>query len=117
MEFPELSSEIEKLAGVFSTETGQPVAKIRIIASPYRISPLGAHIDHQGGPVLGMTINAYTLLAYVPGIDDRVRLRSLNYPGRVSFRLSQPDENTGSFWGNYARGAALALKQAFSIQT
>ena len=116
MEFPELSSEKEKLAGIFATETGQAVEKIRIIASPYRVSPLGAHIDHQGGPVLGMTINAYTLLAYVPGTDDRVRLRSLNYPGRVSFRLSQPDENIGSFWGSYARGAALALKQAFSIQ-
>jgi galacturonokinase len=116
MEFPELAREKEKLSGILAAETGQAVKKIRIVASPYRISPLGAHIDHQGGPVLGMTINAYTLLAYVPATDDRVRLRSLNYPGRVSFRLSQPDENTGSFWGNYARGAALALKQAAAIQ-
>ncbi len=115
MEFPELAREKEKLLGIFAAETDQAPQKIRIIASPYRISPLGAHIDHQGGPVLGMTINAYTLLAYVPGRDDRVCLRSLNYPGRVNFRLSQPDENTGSFWGSYARGASLALKQAFSI--
>jgi galacturonokinase len=116
MEFSELDREKEKLSAIFAAETGQAAKKIRIIASPYRIAPLGAHIDHQGGPVLGMTINAYTLLAYVPKTDDRIRLRSLNYPGRVSFRLSSPDENTGSFWGSYARGAALALKQAFSIQ-
>ena len=116
MEFLELSSEKEKLAGIFASEMGLAVEKIHVVASPYRVSPLGAHIDHQGGPVLGMTINAYTLLAYVPRTDDRVHLRSLNYPGRVSFRLSQPNENTGSFWGNYVRGAALALKQLFSIK-
>ncbi len=116
MEFPELAGEKKRLAGIFAAESVLADQKIRIIASPYRISPLGAHIDHQGGPVLGMTINAYTLLAYVPATDDRVRLRSLNYPGSVSFRLSQPDENTGSFWGSYARGAALALMEAFSIQ-
>ena len=116
MEFSDLSKEKEKLSGLFSAETGQSVNKIRIIASPYRISPIGAHIDHQGGPVLGMTINAYTLLAYVPRTDEHVRIRSLNYPGRVSFRISQPSENTGSFWGNYAWGAARALRQVFSIQ-
>ena len=115
MEFPELSREKEQLSAIFAAQTGQAARKIRVVASPYRISPLGAHIDHQGGPVLGMTINAYTLLAYVPGRDDRVRLHSLNYPGHVNFHLSQPDENTGSFWGSYARGASLALKQAFSI--
>lgn len=116
MEFPELSREKEKLAGIFAAETGQAEEKIRVIASPYRISPLGAHIDHQGGPVLGMTINAYTLLAYAPSTYGHVRLRSMNYPGRVGFQLAQPEENTGCFWGSYARGAALALKQAFSIQ-
>ncbi len=116
MEFPELTSEKQKLAGRFAAEASHPIKNIRIIASPYRIAPIGAHIDHQGGPVLGMTINAYTLLAYAPGTDDRIRLRSLNYPGRVSFRLSQRVEHTGSFWGAYARGAALALKEAFGIR-
>jgi galactokinase len=116
MEFTELHVEKEKLTAIFAAELGGATQDIRVVASPYRVSPLGAHIDHQGGPVLGMTINAYTLLAYLPASDDGIRLRSLNYPGRVSFRLSRPDENTGSFWGNYARGAALALKQTFSIQ-
>jgi galactokinase len=116
MEFSDLPVEKEKLAAAFAAEVGAATEDIRVIASPYRISPLGAHIDHQGGPVLGMTINAYTLLAYLPTSDDGVHLRSLNYPGRVHFRLSQPEVNTGSFWGNYARGAALAMRQAFSIE-
>jgi len=37
---------------------------INFIVSPYRVCPLGAHVDHQGGPVLGMTIDAYTILAF-----------------------------------------------------
>lgn len=116
MEFTKLSIEKEKLAEIFSAKTGGITSEIRIIASPYRISPIGAHIDHQGGPVLGMTINAYTLLAYSKAKDDRVSLRSLNYPGRVSLRLLELEENTGSFWGTYVWGAALALRQTYGIQ-
>ena len=116
MDFPELSLQKERLAAQFAADIGREVDDVRVIASPYRISPIGAHIDHQGGPVLGMTINAYTLLAYAPRRDERVRLRSLNYPGRVSFRLPQPNDNPGSFWGNYARGAGLAMGQAYAVR-
>jgi galacturonokinase len=116
MEFERLSTEAEKLATEFAAETGIAHKKIRMVASPYRICPLGAHIDHQGGPVLGMTINAYTILAYVPTEDGTIRLRSLNYPGNVAFHLDGIPENTGSFWGTYARGAILALKEAHTLQ-
>lgn len=33
-----------------------------VVKSPYRICPLGAHIDHQGGPVLGAPLSAHSLL-------------------------------------------------------
>jgi galactokinase/galacturonokinase len=116
MKFPLLSQEKGKLVGIFTSEHNVAEEDIRWIASPYRISPLGAHIDHQGGPVLGMTIDAYTLLAYVPTSNGRVGLRSLNYPGRVEFNLLHPEENTGSPWGIYARGAALAIGDAFEVE-
>ena len=109
MEFERLKTEAEKLVTAFAAEKGIARETIQTVAAPYRICPLGAHIDHQGGPVLGMTINAYTILAYVPTEDRTISLRSLNYPGHVAFRLDQIPENTGSFWGVYARGAALAL--------
>ena len=64
MEFERLTTEAENLVTKFAAETGIAHEKIRVVASPYRICPLGAHIDHQGGPVLGMTINAYTILAF-----------------------------------------------------
>ncbi|MCP4686769.1 MAG: hypothetical protein GY859_01895 [Desulfobacterales bacterium] len=116
MEFPDLFEEKEKLTAVFSRERGVDRGDVRVIASPYRISPLGAHIDHQGGPVLGMTVNAYTLMAYTPANDGKVRLRTLNYPGSVAFDLDRIPAMTSGSWGGYARGAALALKENLTLE-
>ncbi len=112
MEFPDLIQARQKLVETFGREEGIPLEDIRILASPYRICPLGAHIDHQGGPVLGMTVDAYTLMAFVPTNDGELKLRSQNYPGRVVLNLEDVPERTGAFWGAFARGAALALKAA-----
>jgi len=115
MEFPDLIQEKEKLIETFGREEGVPPEDIRILASPYRICPLGAHIDHQGGPVLGMTVDAYTLMAFVPTDNGDFKLRSQNYPGRVALNLDDVPERAGAFWGAFARGAALALKEEFQI--
>lgn len=117
LEFPDFQHEKEKLIDVFSYEEELSGNDIAVIASPYRICPLGAHIDHQGGPVLGMTINACTMMAFYPAQGSGVRLRSKNYPGKVKFDLSEIAESTGSFWGVYARAAALALQERYEINT
>jgi galacturonokinase len=82
---------------------------LNFVVSPYRICPLGAHIDHQGGPVLGMTIEAYTILAFIPVVAPKVRLRSMNYPGVVEFDLQEVAPLDMNDWGRYARGAAQVL--------
>jgi len=62
-------------------------SSIRTICAPCRICPLGAHVDHQGGPVPGMTFNAGTLLAYAPAPSPHITLRSRNFSGTVEFPL------------------------------
>jgi len=47
-----------------------------VIVSPYRMNPLGAHIDHQGGSVLARTINQYSILAFYPSTTSRIVLHS-----------------------------------------
>ncbi len=116
MEFPAISQLKEQLIDSFTTEQQIAPAEISVIASPYRICPLGAHIDHQGGPVLGMTINACTLMAFSSSGDQTVVLRSRNYPGRVSFDLGSIGDSTGSFWGVYSRAAALALQEKYELK-
>ena len=115
MEFPDLNQEKKLLAQEFADEHGVSPSEIRVIASPYRISPLGAHIDHQGGPVLGMTISAYTIMAYVPSTGRRIKLRSKNYPDSVEFELSNVPEKIAGTWGYYVRGAALAMREGYQI--
>lgn len=55
-------------------------------------------------------------LIFVPRTDQRVELTSLNFAGKVSFdlgavpaRQTSPGAEEGN-WGNFARGAALALQ-------
>mmetsp|Transcript_29598 Transcript_29598/g.40871 ORF Transcript_29598/g.40871 Transcript_29598/m.40871 type:complete len:427 (+) Transcript_29598:121-1401(+) len=85
----------------------------QIIRSPLRISPLGAHIDHQGGMVTGMTIDKSIFLCFAPALDDTIYLESLQFPSPVSFRLREVPPHDPSDWGNYIRGAALALMKKF----
>ncbi|NEP13594.1 MAG: hypothetical protein F6K14_26005 [Symploca sp. SIO2C1] len=115
MEFPNLVDEQEQLVDALVRREGLLSRDVRTIASPYRIAPLGAHIDHQGGPVLGMTINAYTLMAYVPTDDGTIQLRSHNYAGAVALKLHEIPRVTKGFWGDYVQAAVLALTEKFSL--
>lgn len=90
-------------------EAGVAPREVRAIASPYRVCPLGAHVDHQGGPVLGMAIDVHTLLVFAPIGGSQVRLASENFPGTAAFDLRSPEAG-GADWGRYARGAAWALR-------
>lgn len=90
---------------------------VRYAVVPYRICPLGAHVDHQLGLVTGLTIDSGIMLAYTPASGGRVRLTSRNFPGSKEFNLDSIPPASPGDWGNYARGAALALKSAYAIQT
>ncbi len=89
---------------------------VRIVRSPLRVSPLGAHIDHQDGVVTGMALDRALHLAFVPRRDNRIRVESVNFPGRLAFSLDDIPPRVPRDWGNYARGAALALTRAYGIQ-
>ena len=89
-----LDQEIIKIAQQFAEQTGVPADVIRVVVSPYRICPIGAHSDHQGGPVLGMAISAYTLLAFAPAPNMELTLTSANYPGEVRMNLKEPSTIT-----------------------
>ena len=111
MEFSTLEKQTEEAAEYLKRRESFDETQLKIAVSPYRISPLGAHIDHQGGPVLGMTINARTVLAFTPNADKRVRLYSMNYPGVAEFSIENIKSPVRDDWGRYAMGAAKALDE------
>jgi galactokinase/galacturonokinase len=81
----------------------------KTIFSPYRISPLGAHVDHQGGIVLGNAIRIGTTISYEPLDSQEVRITSEEL-GEGRFSLGGPVDKT--HWLRYAQAAAHVLPQA-----
>ncbi len=76
------------------------------IFSPYRICPIGAHVDHQGGVVLGRTLGLGTTLDYEPIHSREIHLVSEQF-GETRFIIG--DEVDTSHWARYARAAALVF--------
>jgi galacturonokinase len=75
------------------------------IFSPYRICPIGAHIDHQGGAVLGRTISIGTTLEYEPLNSNEVHVKSDQF-GEARFLVGDLDTN---HWARYVQAAARVL--------
>lgn len=78
---------------------------------PYRVCPIGAHVDHQYGLVTGFAIDKGIEILYVPQEDGGIRMQSMNLPGSVNFSVFDIPEKKCGDWGDYLRGAVVALKR------
>ena len=85
------------------------------IFSPYRVCPIGAHIDHQHGLVTGFAIDKGVDLWFNVNDDGVVNLTSRTFDGDVSFRIDTPSQVKEGHWGDYARGAKYALRKRFEL--
>ncbi|MGZ9223600.1 MAG: GHMP family kinase ATP-binding protein [Anaerolineales bacterium] len=83
------------------------------IFSPYRICPIGAHVDHQGGSVLGRTINLGTTLEYSP-LDLKVIHIKSDQVGETGFFIG--DEIDKTHWTRYAQAAAIVLDKKHKLR-
>lgn len=97
----------------FSTYAKSPEA---VSFCPYRISPLGAHIDHQWGKINGLAIDKGIHIAYSRKENGVVELQSLNFPKRAQFHVnSVPDEKVGD-WADHMRGATRMLAEKYPLR-
>ena len=94
---------------------GQPQTELKHIFSPYRVCPIGAHVDHQHGLVTGFAIDKGVDLIYAPTEDGSVSLRSLTFDGDIDFSVRIPALVRQGNWGDYARGAKFALQKRFTL--
>lgn len=86
------------------------------IFSPYRVCPIGAHVDHQHGLVTGFAFNKGVDLWYNPTSDGSVHLESRTFDGVVDFSVKVPTLVRQKDWGDYARGAKYALQKRFKLK-
>ncbi|MBR1538801.1 MAG: galactokinase [Bacteroidales bacterium] len=85
------------------------------IFSPYRVCPLGAHVDHQKGLVTGFAIDKGVDLCFDVADSSTVTLRSETFDGDVRFDIATPTLVRQGNWGDYARGAKFALQKRFQL--
>lgn len=112
-----MNVRFEPLVDRLLQRTGCAREDVRVICSPLRICPLGAHVDHQDGLVTGMTLDRAIWLAFVPRSDQHVCVESLNFQGSIEFDIDDVPPKSPSDWGNYIRGAVLALRQRYDLRT
>ena len=112
---PEALSQIARCVDYLQKAAGCALNDIRVVRAPLRISPLGAHVDHQDGLVTGMTLDRGILLAFTPRADRQIVVHSLNFPETVRFDLDTIPPKIPRDWGNYVRGAALALQATHTL--
>ena len=86
------------------------------IFSPYRVCPLGAHVDHQHGLVTGFAIDKGVDLWFTPRNDGEVHLESKTFEGLVNFNVTMASQVKEGNWGDYARGAKYALRKRFVLR-
>lgn len=82
---------------------------------PYRVCPLGAHIDHQFGPILGFALDYGVHMAYGIKNNGIIELQSMNFPKRVQFHVASVPETKECDWGDYLRGATKAIGEKYKL--
>lgn len=105
------AERVDALISYLSDHYSFDPATIRVVKAPLRICPLGAHIDHQLGLVTGMTIDRSLLMAFAPTANSSIHVESLDFKPAISFDLDDVPPYKPRDWGNYIRGAVLALQQ------
>jgi len=84
------------------------------IFCPYRVCPLGAHVDHQLGLVTGFALDRGITLEFNETTDGSVKITSKNFDGETIFNLSALPEKQ-SYWGDFAVGAAKILSEKYTL--
>lgn len=84
------------------------------IFTPYRVCPLGAHVDHQLGVVTGFAVDKGVKLEFEPTEDGTIEIVSKNFPGKVSFALNDIPEREMT-WGDFVKGAVITLSRKYTL--
>lgn len=86
-----------------------------VVFCPYRISPLGAHTDHQHGVINGLAIDKGIYIAYGAKQNGIVEIRSLNFPKRAQFHVASVSDVKVGDWADHLRGAVKILSKKYKL--
>ncbi len=82
---------------------------------PYRICPIGAHVDHNLGKITGLAVNQGIHMAYRAKRSGIIEVRSMNFPTRAQWHVNAVPEQCEHDWADYLRGATWALARRYPL--
>lgn len=82
---------------------------------PYRVCPMGAHVDHQYGKVTGFALDKGIRILYGPKKNGVVEVVSLQFPEKAQWHIHHVDERPTGGWADYLRGATWALARHYDL--
>jgi len=85
---------------------------VRVAEAPYRLSPLGAHTDHQEGLTLGFALDRKLSVRFRRASGARLELVSRDFEGRVDLDLAAVPSAQGD-WGDHVRGVTLEFSRRY----
>ena len=83
---------------------------------PYRVCPIGAHVDHQLGKITGFAIDKGIRIAYSPKQNGVIELSSLQFRKRAQWHVRAVPEEKQDDWADYLRGATRELFNRFPLR-
>lgn len=84
--------------------------------TPYRISPLGAHIDHNLGKRVGFAIDKGIHIAYSTKLNGIIEIQSLQFPKRAQWHILETPYERRNDWADNLRGAIIELNKKYPLR-
>ena len=84
--------------------------------TPYRVCPLGAHVDHNLGKITGFAIDKGIHIAYSIKQNGVVELESLQFPKRAQWHVLETPSEKQNDWADHLRGATIALSKRYPLR-
>lgn len=82
---------------------------------PYRICPLGAHIDHQKGNVCGTAIDLGITIVFESSLSNEIYVTSENYTEECRFLINN-DLRKENKWYDYLLGAVKIMREKYNLK-
>lgn len=82
---------------------------------PYRICPIGAHVDHNLGKITGLAIDKGIHIAFRRKMNGVVELCSLQFDKRAQWHVRSVAETRQMDWADYLRGVTLELGMRYPL--
>ena len=81
------------------------------VFTPYRICPLGAHIDHQLGKVTGFAIDESIYFVFDKNDNGLIEVASLQFDGTYKWNAESIFKTKQNDWADYLRGVTISLSK------